>query len=508
MTQVLVVGGGMAGMTAAAALAGARVKVTVLEREPQLGGRWGVVDQTSFVHGDQRWTFPVERGIHGFWRQYRNLRSLLERHDLGRHIVSSGRQELCVWLDGDQPRFMDVGDSVRDSPLPEPFAFAGLLTDPEFRRQALRANPLKMLGVARDMSHVFAFDPARDMAEYDRMNVEQLVRDWPPFMRAFFEALVHMAFWVEARDCGLGAFLTSLQHYTVCDKRDIGFDYLGDDTQTCVFGPLAQVVEAAGGQVRCDTEVDELLFEEGRVVGVRIGEERLRTAAVVLAVDPGSLKRLYAGELAQALPPPPQALPHNTLRLWFSGRPEIARASNGMVVAPDIDNYFWLSSIQRPFEQWSRATGGSVIECHQYGANAQRALHMSDDQVIESCTRTVEAIWPGVAGSRVHSHLLRGRIGHPWLSPGAWRKLPDVKTSIPNLSLAGDWVQPSWTSFFLERATRSGLQAAHELASVLGVPRSALPAVLDPHPPSPGFRRYQAIAQQMRSLGLLPNLDR
>jgi isorenieratene synthase len=508
MSQVVVVGGGMAGMAAAAALAGAGAEVTVLEREAALGGRWGVVERSGFTQDGRDWDFPIERGIHGFWRQYRNLRSLLDRHDLSGHIVSSGRQELCVWLEGDQPRFMDVGDTVRNSPLPEPFAFGGLLTDPEFRRQALRANPLKMLGVARDMSHVFAFDPQRDMDTYDAHNVEQLVRRWPPFMKAFFEALVHMAFWVEARDCGLGAFMTSLQHYTVCDKRDIGFDYLGDDTQTCVFGPLAAAVEHAGGSIRLNTTVDEVLIQDGRVTGLRIGEETLHTDAVVLAVDPGSLKTLHTGELSQALPPPPRSLPHNTVRLWFKGQRAPERASNGMVVAPHVDNYFWLSDIQRPFVEWSRATGGSVVECHQYGANAVRAEGMTDEEVIEACTSTVESVWPGVAGTRLHAHLLRGKTGHPWLAPGAWARLPEIRTRLPNLALAGDWVQPSWTSFFLERATRSGLQAAHQLAPGLGLRRQALPEVLEPHPPSPGFVRTQAIARGMRELGLLPNLDR
>ncbi|MCP4805090.1 MAG: FAD-dependent oxidoreductase [Proteobacteria bacterium] len=266
--RVIVVGSGAAGMAAATALAEAGAIVTVLEKDPFVGGRWATMHTTSFATAGREWTFPIEHGIHGFWRQYRNLRALMKRHGLHRHMVSSGRQELALCLDGDRPRFLDVGDSVRNSPLPDPFAFAGLLGDREFLRLCLRANPLKMMQMARDMGHVFAFDPRKDIPDYDRFTAAELTRGWPPFLQEFFQALVHMAFFLQVEQVGLGAFMTSLQHYTVCDKRDIGFDYLGDTTQHCIFDPLIDVVESRGGRVLTRNRVEQVHVEGGHVVAV------------------------------------------------------------------------------------------------------------------------------------------------------------------------------------------------------------------------------------------------
>jgi isorenieratene synthase len=75
--RVVVVGGGIAGLAAAAGLASAGVDVTVLEREEELGGRvrsWPV----TLADGSSA---QMSRGFHAFFRQYYTLRSLLRRAD-------------------------------------------------------------------------------------------------------------------------------------------------------------------------------------------------------------------------------------------------------------------------------------------------------------------------------------------------------------------------------------------------------------------------------------------
>src|SRR3954453_18311062 len=74
--RVLVVGGGIAGIAAAAGLAERGVQVGLIEKNEQLGGRvrsWPV----STEAGD----LTMSRGFHAFFRQYYNLRALLRRVD-------------------------------------------------------------------------------------------------------------------------------------------------------------------------------------------------------------------------------------------------------------------------------------------------------------------------------------------------------------------------------------------------------------------------------------------
>ena len=75
--HVVVVGGGIAGLTAALGLAERGVRVTVLEREERLGGRvrsWPV----DLADGER---VEMSRGFHAFFRQYYNLRAVLRRTD-------------------------------------------------------------------------------------------------------------------------------------------------------------------------------------------------------------------------------------------------------------------------------------------------------------------------------------------------------------------------------------------------------------------------------------------
>ena len=73
--EVLVLGGGFAGLSCAAALAEAGRKVAVLEKKPRLGGR-------AFSFKDPETGETVDNGQHLFMGCYRQTRAFLER--LGR----------------------------------------------------------------------------------------------------------------------------------------------------------------------------------------------------------------------------------------------------------------------------------------------------------------------------------------------------------------------------------------------------------------------------------------
>ncbi|HZB50834.1 MAG TPA: FAD-dependent oxidoreductase, partial [Mycobacteriales bacterium] len=76
-TSAVVVGGGIAGVSAAVVLAERGVRVTLLEQADQLGGRlaaWPHRIADGSVH-------RVEHGFHGFFRQYYTWRALLRRID-------------------------------------------------------------------------------------------------------------------------------------------------------------------------------------------------------------------------------------------------------------------------------------------------------------------------------------------------------------------------------------------------------------------------------------------
>jgi len=81
--KAVVVGGGLAGISAALELARRNFKVTLVEESPSLGGKltgWNI-DALGEI-------FPVEHGFHGFFDQYYNLNDLFESAGVGKEVFT------------------------------------------------------------------------------------------------------------------------------------------------------------------------------------------------------------------------------------------------------------------------------------------------------------------------------------------------------------------------------------------------------------------------------------
>ena len=89
--EAVVVGGGIAGVSAAVVLAERGVAVTLLEAAPTLGGRLGAWPHTLPDGTDQ----VVERGFHAFFRHYYTWRDVLRRIDPELGLGPSGATRCC-----------------------------------------------------------------------------------------------------------------------------------------------------------------------------------------------------------------------------------------------------------------------------------------------------------------------------------------------------------------------------------------------------------------------------
>ncbi|HEX6755649.1 MAG TPA: hydroxysqualene dehydroxylase HpnE [Mycobacteriales bacterium] len=110
--RIAVVGGGLAGITAALDLAAAGAEVTLLERRPRLGGA-----TTSFRRGE----LTVDTGQHVFLRCCTAYRGLIERLGMTDRLALPGRLDVPVLAPG------GVRARLRRTGLPAPLHLAGSL---------------------------------------------------------------------------------------------------------------------------------------------------------------------------------------------------------------------------------------------------------------------------------------------------------------------------------------------------------------------------------------------
>lgn len=506
----LIVGGGMAGLSAAAHLALSGRRVALLEADCVAGGRFANHGTVAFEHAGQHYTFPDEHGLHGIFHQYRNMRRLMARLGLDRDLRAADGQDFLFQRSDGKVGRVEVGARVRSSRLPDAIVPMGT------NLALLREDPsLSLAGhvrALRSMLHALAFDPSADGARYDTRSVADLIDGWPMPQRRLTAALARSGSFAEPEETSLSGFLSGLGFYGLGHKQNSAFDIFPHDSGRDLIEPLCRFIERSAGQVRLGAPVDRLRVEGERAVGVVLSSgEAIDAHSVVLALDPPALSALVERSgLSDRfdLPPFPAGFPSFAVRFWSTRDPSGDRPFTGVFGGYGMDAYFWLHRLQDPFAHFHAQTGGSVLEVHLYADRAKRAAGLSQAELVAELERTLCGLWPGLAGSVVHRHVRRNAARHVAFGPGRWSRLPAVETALPNVALAGDWIACPSPCFHLERATLTGLLAARQLASVRDGHSDGLPVPLMPHEDAPSVAWVRRALRPARDLGLLARLDK
>lgn len=266
--HVVVVGGGIAGMSAAATLAARGVRVTLVERANTLGGKlagWPIT-----VGGVE---VPMEHGFHGFFRQYYTLRELLAEAGADRDMVPQGGYPILS-----SQRAVEGFPATR-APFP-----VNLL-------EVLGRSPTlgfgDVAGVRPGMNALLAYDPVRTFAAWDGVDMETFIREGRlegPFadvvLRPFGQASLNALSRFSAAEA-----IRFFHFYMLGNPEGLGFDALGRGTHLSVLAPLRAHLDRLGVTIRTGTPVRRVRFSGGRSVGVELGEPTLDERVVVAAGD-------------------------------------------------------------------------------------------------------------------------------------------------------------------------------------------------------------------------------
>ena len=453
--RVVVVGGGIAGLTAATALAERGVAVELCERLGHLGGRAGGWTETL----PDGTSVGMSRGFHAYFRQYYNLRALLRRTDPGLGLLTAVP---------DYPLLDAAGraDTFRALPRTPPWnALAFAVRSPTFTpRDLLRLDARAALPLAN------VSVPAT-YRRLDHVNAEEFLARlrFPPAAR-------HLAFDVFSRsffappDRLSAAELAVMFHlYFLGSAEGLLFD-VPSVPPSGLWEPLGDRLAALGARVRLETTAAAVRPEADGFV-VEIGGDDVHADAVVLALDVPALRALVAASPALGTPQWRRRIaalrtapPFLVRRLWLD-RPVAADrpAFLGTGGLAPLDNISVLERYDREAAAWARRTGGSVVELHAYAVSAPRA---------ETSARLLErlhAIYPETARARTVGEFSEWHDDCPLFAPGTFFDRPPVAGPVPGLVLAGDGVRIDLPVALMERAATTGWHAANLLLSGWGL---------------------------------------
>jgi phytoene dehydrogenase-like protein len=421
----IVVGGGLAGLTAAATLARAGHRVTLVEGADHVGGR---------ARSQQRAGFDLNQGPHALYRAGGGL-DVLRR--LG--VSPRGRKPLAskagVWVDGGIAGF---GHHLRTA-VHDRLAVARGLT-----------------GLGRQASAAWAGRPATEW-------IESVTDD--DAGRLLLRSLLRTTTYVadpDLLDAGAATRQLRVAVHGVLYLHH-GWSSLAD--------ALADVVRANGGMLVTGSPV-AAVEHDGRVHGVRLADGRtLPAAAVVVAVnDPRRAAGLLSGEAAARLGArAADAVAVRMASLDVALRPLPSRRFPAVL---GVDDAIFVSV---PSSVASVApSGGAVIHVARYLRPGEE--HGDHRPGLEAVLDVHQPEWRDhvVHARYVPRALVTADHPRPATSGTRGRPGPDA-AGVRGLALAGDWVGPA--GLLADASILSGAAAAATVASAMLEPVSGSPAL-------------------------------
>jgi len=413
-TDVAVVGGGIAGLTAACFLAREGVGVTLFEKAPVLGGRAATREFDGFL---------FNRGIHA--------------------LYTGGAASLT---------FAELGITYGHGTPKETFVLEGseLRPFPTSASQFLRTD---LLG-ARDKLAFFGFLASLSRAK-PRELAETSLQDWldrkigRPCVRRLVVALAYPLVYTSALD------LVSAEVFVDKFKRALEHPvhYVDGGWRVLVDG-LRQVAERAGARLVNDVHVEAAELGGARGVRLRDGS-LLRASAVVLATGPGDAARLVEGEARAAL--------RGVVGDLIPARVACLDVALERLPSPDVPVVQDLDGPRFMTAQslYSRVApeGGALIYTFKQLDPRRPGDPREDERDLEDLLDRAQPGWRDALVRRQYLPRIEAVGALPTAAGGGLAGRPGPRVpGIDGLYLAGDWVGPE--GFLVDASVASARRAA------------------------------------------------
>jgi isorenieratene synthase len=495
--DVIIIGGGVAGLSAALHLAERGLKPLILEADEKfIGGRLAG-GETIQVGGH---SFRLEHGVHGIWSQYRNLQAMLARHNL-RPVFVPAQEENWIYKDESFMGMAPVGSAIRRSFIPAPFHYLQLFLRGKFLWMLDLRDWAALFDVWSGLIMAVGIDPFAENQPMEGMVLGDMTIKWSPALKAFFLGLARNGLSSHPNEVPISGFIAFLRFYTLMRRDAWMFSYLPNDGGTSLCEPLSAKVTQLGGRVRLGSRVKRVAKEgESWLVEWETadGEESALVGEVILATDPNNAKKILSASFGEEVDKLffPRALSNAVIRLWFDVKPK-KNAEAGIFTGDfTVHNYFWLDRMYDPYRRWARETGGSAIEVHVYGP--PEVLAEPDATLLARAIGDVQQAFPELRGHRIGQHVQRNPETHTLPEVGAKDAWLGTVTPWKNLFCAGDWVRHPAPAFFLERACLTGIEAANEVLTSHGLEKFSLIEYLPAEPFVAWIERLMKQGRQKR----------
>jgi len=445
-SRVVVVGGGIAGCSAALALAGRGVDVTLIESSNRLGGRFKSVE----IDGLSRQIDPTQNVI---FRTYSRFLQLLATCDKRNSVRIKNSTSIP---------FLEVNNGkisyIESGKVPPPNHLSGSFVNANF------------LGLFDKISLQKALKAIQNMDEESRISQDdisflQWLQENGQTKRAidrFWNPICKMALNIDSSlaSASSAIFLIKKVLFGRIDAFDQGC--FTTDFTNIISSSLRRILNSAGVEVHLSTSVTSLFRDKDTVTGVNTKDEVFPAKMVILCTPITATARLLTGSSASHQS---HEVAEKLTKLGNTSQIGI-HAFHGGPVLPVGTSFVTCCDeplIQMLFDRSSEIDDGNRDGLPGHWicspvAFADAYLEWDDELIKTEYERVINSAFPEAPGL-LDFHIVRIYHSATSLAMGSSRLRPNALEAGDGVILGGDWINIDWPSC-LEASTRAGLVAA------------------------------------------------
>ncbi len=426
--KVLIIGGGLAGLTAAKRLVDRGFQVRLLEKRPIYGGK---VSAWKDQEGD--W---VESGTHCFFGAYDVLYDLMK--EIGTYdAVLWKEHRLTYTLDGGHRFTFDTWDLPSPLHLLPAIVKNGYFT---FGEMASFSKSLIPLALRKDK-----YPPTQDHLTFAQWAEQR--KFGKRLMDKMFRPMALALKFIPPEVISAKIILDVTEtFYRIPESSCMGF--LKGSPQEYLHQPLIDYSTKRGAQFQTESTVDELLFDGRKIQGVQLRTGEILDADYYLSalpihnlrkIMPASLKRhdSFFSNLEHL-----EGVPVISVQIWYDQ--EISSTDN-VLFSPDgvIPVY---ANLARTTPDYRTLRGEAFEGRTRFEfcvAPARDLMGLTNDEIVQRVDRSVRANFPKESqGAKIlKSTVVRIPQSVYAPLPGMEQYRPTQVTPVPNLFLAGGFSQ-------------------------------------------------------------------